>query len=214
MHGEPVGLARICACILAAVGWFGLVAQLIVSLGLFADQGRTALDAVWAYLGYFTVLTNILVATALTRFAIGGVHRPSNSVMTAVTCYILIVGVTFVTLLQNLYDLNGLHLIADRTMHHVMPALTVLFWFAFVPKGTLRWRYVLGWMVFPLTYVVYAVLRGVVEGFYPYPFIDVSKIGWGQTAINSVGLFAAFLLVGLGAIALDGVLGKRAQAAA
>lgn len=214
MDKEPIGPARLCAGVLAAIGWFGLVAQLIVSLGIFADAGRTALDALWAYLGYFTVLTNMLVATALTRFAIGGAHRPSNSVMTAVTCYILIVGVTFVTLLQNLYELHGLHLIADRTMHHAMPLLTVLFWFVFVPKGTLRWRDVLGWMIFPAAYVVYAVLRGVIEGFYPYPFIDVSKIGWGQTALNSAGLFVAFLLAGLGATALDGVLGKRAQAAA
>lgn len=203
-------LARICAALFAVMGWFGIGAQITVTFGLVAEHGTSLWSGVWSFLGYFTVLTNIVVAATLTMFAIGGRWRPSNSAMTAVTCYILIVGVVFVTLLQHLYDWHGLHLIADRTMHHVMPILTLVFWLAFVPKGTLAWRDVLAWLAFPFAYLIYAVLRGLFEGFYPYPFIDVSKIGWTQMALNSLGLIGVFLVVGLGAIAVDRAMGRRA----
>ena len=76
------GLARACAALVAAVGWFGLGAQLYVSIGIWAARGEGALPAVWAYLGYFTVLTNIIVALTMTGFALGGRWRPSNAVMT------------------------------------------------------------------------------------------------------------------------------------
>lgn len=201
-------MARAVAALLALVGWFGLGLQFSVTVAAFAKDGRTVIDAAWAFLGYFTVLTNIIVATLFTLRALGGRWTPSSSAMTAGACYILIVGVVFVTVLQNLYVLTGAHLIADRTMHHVMPVLTVAHWFLFVPKGALKWRDAAAWLAFPILYVLYAYARGALEGFYPYPFIDVSKIGWPQTLFNSAGLFAVFLIVGLAAIALDGRMAK------
>lgn len=201
-------MARAVAVILALIGWFGLGLQLHVSIGLSAANGKAAPEAVWLYLGYFTILTNLIVAILFTLRAVGGRWTPSASAMTAGACYIVIVGVVFVTLLQNLYVLTGAHLIADRTLHHLMPVLSVAYWFLFVPKGALRWRDAFVWLGFPIAYVLYAYARGALEGFYPYPFIDVSKIGWPQTLLNSAGLFAVFLLVGLGAIALDGRMAK------
>jgi hypothetical protein len=201
-------MARGVAAVLAGIGWFGLALQLWVSIGLSAANGKSASEAVWIYLGYFTVLTNIIVAVLFTARAVAGRWAPGPSAMTAGACYILIVGVVFVTVLQNLYELHGAHLIADRTMHHLMPVLTVAYWVHFVPKGSLKWGDAIVWLAFPIGYVLYAYARGVLDGFYPYPFVDVSKIGWPQTLLNSAGLFVAFLLVGLGAIALDGRMGK------
>jgi hypothetical protein len=35
------------------------------------------------------------------------------------------------------------------------------------------------------------------DGRYPYPFLDVGKIGWLQTALNAGGIAMAFILAGL-----------------
>lgn len=51
--------------LVALVAWFGLGLQLMLSLQLVNAQGRTALDGLVIYLGYFTVLTNLLVAVSL-----------------------------------------------------------------------------------------------------------------------------------------------------
>ena len=54
----------------------------------------------------------------------------------------------------------------------------------------------LAWCVYPLGYVAYVTARCEWLGSYPYPFIDVSVLGYRQALINTTGLLAAF--IGLG----------------
>jgi hypothetical protein len=54
----------------------------------------------------------------------------------------------------------------------------------------------------PLAYCGYALLRGHFENWYPYPFIDVSQMGLGQSLLNSAMLTLAFLVIGMGFVAM------------
>ena len=49
-------------------------------------------------------------------------------------------------------------------------------------------------MILPLVWLAYTLVRGVVIGAYPYPFIDVVRLGYGQVAIN-VGAIVVFAVV-------------------
>ena len=51
----------------------------------------------------------------------------------------------------------------------------------------------LRWLQWPAFYAVYALIRGAITGFYPYPFIDVSVLGITRTLIHCIGLGVAFL---------------------
>ena len=53
-----------------------------------------------------------------------------------------------------------------------MPLGFVGYWLIFVPKAKLRWRVVLGWLVYPLAYMIFVLVRGSLVGRYPYPFLD------------------------------------------
>ncbi|MNH47553.1 hypothetical protein D3C79_1108490 [compost metagenome] len=46
---------------------------------------------------------------------------------------------------------------------------------------------------------------------YPYPFIDVEKLGYPQVFINAGGLLAGFVLIALLLIGWDRWLGRRAK---
>ncbi|MFZ5976285.1 MULTISPECIES: Pr6Pr family membrane protein [unclassified Hydrotalea] len=35
----------------------------------------------------------------------------------------------------------------------------------------------MGWLIYPLLYLVYILIRGSFSGFYPYPFVNVLQIG-------------------------------------
>jgi len=50
------------------------------------------------------------------------------------------------------------------------------------------------YLVYPIGYAFYALLRGVVDGFYPYPFVDVGQIGYPRALLNIAGLSLAFVL--------------------
>jgi hypothetical protein len=58
--------------------------------------------------------------------------------------------------------------------------------------------------MFPALYLVYALVRGPIAGWYPYPFLDPTMVGgYGGVALYCVGILASlfiasFLLMKLG----------------
>jgi hypothetical protein len=189
--------ARFTALLIALVAWAGLAIQLRASIDLTGSAGA----ALWAMLLYFTVLTNLLVATTFSAAALS--RRISPFAVGGVTLAILLVGVVFALLLNGLVELSGGALLADFLLHWVTPVLVPLWWFAFAPKGGLARRDPFVWMLYPLAYFAYALARAELDGRYPYPFMDANRLGWLQTGLNAVEVAAGFLLAGLLLVWLD-----------
>jgi hypothetical protein len=201
--------ARTAAAVIAAIGWLALAMQLVVTLGMMTADGHSVPAAVWRYLGYFTILTNLLVAVTMTRVARDrwpAGAAPQVSVVSGVVLAIAIVGVVYEVLLSGRVPAMGpLWWTADRLLHYVVPTLAVLWWLACVPKHTLGARDPVRWLAYPAGYLVYALARGAVDQWYPYFFIDVAAIGYGQALTNaallSVGMLAVgYVIVGLVAL--------------
>jgi hypothetical protein len=60
------GSVRGLAILVAGVAWFGVLLQLYLSLKSSVANGKTIAEGLIIYFGYFTILTNILVALVLT----------------------------------------------------------------------------------------------------------------------------------------------------
>ena len=86
-------------------------------------------------------------------------------------------------------------------------------WVLFVPKGTIRWKSALIWLVYPLVYAVYSLIHGAVTGFYPYPFINVGEFGYDKIFLNMGVLVLVFLGLGLALIGIDRRMGRNNNAA-
>jgi hypothetical protein len=201
----------------AVLVWFALALQLaiLIRVNLSMDDGSLA-RAIGRFLAYFTILSNILVAcvfsaqllaphTSLGKF----VRHPV--VAGGVLMAIATVGGIYVAVLQQLWDPQGPQLVVDLLLHYMTPLAYAGYWLVFVPHGVLRWQHTLLWLAYPLGYAAYALLRGAVWGFYPYPFIDVATLGYGRVAGNIVVLVGGFVLGGLLLVALDRVLGRLAH---
>jgi hypothetical protein len=178
------------AAVVAIVCWIGLGIQFSASYADHADL----ISTLWSLGRFFTITTNLLLAVTMTWVAVGG--KPSASFLGGVTLSILLVGVVYVTLLQGLRVLTGAHLLADTLLHKVSPVLMAAWWLFFAPRAKLRWRVAVLWIAYPLTYLVYVLARGQLDHKYPYPFLDVGKIGWIQTALNIGGIALGFMLAG------------------
>jgi hypothetical protein len=61
----------------------------------------------------------------------------------------------------------------------------------------------LWWIAYPLAYLAYALGRGSIDHKYPYPFLDVDKIGWLQAALNIGGIALGFILAGFLLVWID-----------
>lgn len=190
-------IARMAAAIVALVALAGLVVQFAATL----DQTGSVAGTLWTLLRYFTVLTNLLVALAFGWVSIGG--RPHPRRLAGVMLAILLVGIVYGLLLRGLLTLSGGALLADTLLHKVTPVLVPLWWIAFAVRGQLRWRDPWGWTLFPALYLPYALLRGMAEGRYAYPFIDVAKIGIGTVLVNAVLIAMGFVAAGHALVWID-----------
>lgn len=199
------GAARGLAGVVALVAWAGLSIQFAASFG----RVGSALGAAWMMLRYFTVITNLLLALVLTGVALGRPRAAAPSLLAGVALAILLVGVVYNLLLRDLLDLSGGARIADVLLHQAAPALGVIFWLAYAPKGALRPLDPVIWAIYPLAYFAYALARGAAEGVYAYPFMNVRQIGWAATGINAVAIAVGFLAAGYVVVWLDGRLARR-----
>jgi hypothetical protein len=153
------------------------------------------------FFSYFTILTNILAALALTlpwlapQSALGKFFaRPT--VRTAIAAYIIIVMSIVYFVLRHLTTFEGWNFVADLLLHYAMPVLFVIDWLFLVPKQTLKVSDTLGWLAFPVIYLVWTFIHGVFSGFYPYPFLNGAELGNARVLLNEAGLLAIFLVLG------------------
>jgi hypothetical protein len=194
---------RYFAALGAALGWLAVMLQLY----LIIENRTTSLpETITRFFSFFTILTNILVAICFTTVAIASgkaehfFSKPAT--LSATTVYILVVGLVYNTVLRFLWNPQGLQRIVDELLHSLIPLLFLLFWLVFVPKAGLHWKGIFAWLLYPLFYLGFVLLRGAASNFYPYPFIDVSQIGYEKAVVNSVALCGVFLALSALLVAL------------
>ena len=207
--------SRTLCTVMAILGWSGLAIQL--ELVLFARwmSGANVVGGLVSYYSFFTILTNTLAACVLTyaadaRSSKGRTFFLQPWVSSGITVSIIVVGAAYSLLLRQLWQPEGWQWLANELLHDVMPVLFALYWWFYVPKGVLRVSHIGLWMLYPVLYFAYILLRGHLLGVYPYPFIDVEKLGYGQAFINAGGILAGFVAVALAVVAVDRYRGQRA----
>ena len=189
--------AKIFALVAASIAWFGVLTQFYL---IILNRVVSIPETILRFFAYFTINTNILVALCFTFIGLGSKTRTGRffsrpSTVTAITVYIIIVGIVYNTILRSLWQPQGLQMIVDEILHSVTPVLFVLFWVIFIPTEELKWKHAFSWLIYPLVYIFYALIVGAVTKFYPYLFVDVNRHGYIKALSNTgLVLFAIFLL--------------------
>lgn len=205
LHRQTLGTARgqrRYASLAALLGWFALAVQLYLILwGRWVDQA-SLLGGLVRFLSFFTVLTNALVAVALTCAMTPGQsagHRFFRSpvVCAGITTSILLVSIAYNLLLRHLWSPEGWQWLADELLHDVMPLLFLGYWWLYVRNGVLGIRHVLAWTLYPILYFAWLLLRGSIFGDYLYPFLDIGTLGVEKALVNAFGVLAGFVGIGL-----------------
>jgi hypothetical protein len=148
------------------------------------------------YFSYFTNISNILGASVFLWVGIGARRTmPVEWIRGAATLYLVVTFLVFAVLLSDI-PLGLVLPWVNAVLHQVMPIAVLLDWVFSPPQHRLELRRSLIWLALPIVYLVYALVRGANMGWYPYPFLDPSKVrGYGGVAAYCVGVTVLFLLV-------------------
>ena len=213
---------RLLGGLTAILAWTALLLQfgLNVTSGVdITGAPRSVTMSIVDYFGYFTILTNLLVAVVLTGPVVapgGAWARWAEDLRTTWTAAaaILVVGVAYHVLLSATYDPVGLAAVTDLLFHYIVPTLYVAYWIAFTDVREARWtRFAPVLSVYPTAYFTYLVVRGQVIGTYPYFFVDVRTIGLLGAFRNAMAILAFYLLVAWVIALVAGRFGARQNAA-
>lgn len=178
------------------LGALGLVA---VGTQFFHEIGLGQLRPV-NFFSYFTVLSNIGAGSLLVVLAsVPGVFRPVTAVWLrgAMAVYMATTGIVYALLLSD--EPLGITLPwVNAVTHQIMPIVLVVDWLVVRPRRQLGYLPALAWLVFPLGYLAYSMIRGAVIDWYPYPFLRPDEAG-GVTgmSIHIVGIVLGVVVASL-----------------
>jgi hypothetical protein len=146
---------------------------------------------------YFTIQSNLLVliaTVALVRDP-GRDGRVWRVIRLDALLGIVITGIVYSTILAGQVELHGAAYLADLGFHYIAPWVTLLGWFLFGPRPRIDGRTLAWAAVWPALWIGYTLAHGAVTDWYPYPFTDVTGLGYPAVLINlgAVVLLAAVL---------------------
>ena len=107
------------------------------------------------------------------------------------------------TVLAPLVHPTGLALWITIAFHYFAPWITILGWLLFGPRPrvddrTLAWAF-----VWPAAWIAYTFAHGAVSDWYPYPFLDVTEIGYGRALRNTAVVLLGAVVLALAFAWLD-----------
>ena len=100
----------------------------------------------------------------------------------------------------------------DFVLHKLFPVVVLLDWIFDPPQTRLGLRDVAVWLVYPLAWTALTIVRGAIDGWYPYPFLDPAHGGYGQVAVTVVAVTRGFVVISAIAIGVGNARRGSAQA--
>lgn len=169
------------------------------------------------FFSYFTILSNLLAAIALTAPLAApasplAVWAERSGPRAAIATYLTITALVYHVILASQWDPKGLRLVSDTILHTITPIAFLLDVALRGGEGQARWIAAAKAMAMPALYGVWTLVHGVLSGFYPYPFMNAAKRGYPAVVLTMVEMSLAFAAVALVFVALLRVRTKVALA--
>jgi len=215
-YSAEVSRARAFHLLTSLVAAFAVVLQLVLVV-----KGHRVLDEhnrpdlgtrLVRFCSYLTIWFNVLVAWSTYTLATGRDRdtRLWRALRLDAVVLATVGGLVHFFFLLPLLDLTGWDFVADKLLHMAVPALALVGWLVFGPRGRAGRRDLVPFLVVPVGWLGYTLVRGALVDWYPYPFIDVGEHGYAVVLVNALGIAAAMVLAAWGATLLDRRLGGRA----
>jgi hypothetical protein len=128
------------------------------------------------YFSFFTIDSNILAAVVLLAIELPSDTLPGRAarwLRGPMTLYMTMTGIIYAVLLAPIAADVSTQLDWVNTVVHVVgPIVVVADWFLAPPERRPSRTDAAWWLVFPVVWLGYSLVRGAIVDWYPYPFMD------------------------------------------
>ena len=157
------------------------------------------------YFTFFTIISSLLAGVALTVAGLNALrNKPETKFFTlfrlTMAASMVIVGVIYNALLvdaePNVLDKGYVWPeMPNQILHTWMPIIIFLEWLIVRTAFPLKLKSVFWVLVYPLTWLAFYIVRGLLISYYPYPFLDPNGVGGVSNMIQWILIIAAFFIV-------------------
>jgi hypothetical protein len=165
------------------------------------------------FFAFFTILSNLFGAAVFLALAVrrGRTRTRTFDVLRGAAVVYLMVTLVVVLVLLSGAELQVAVPWVDLLVHRVFPIIVLIDWLIDPPANDMRVRDVLWWLAFPIVWLAVTLVRGAVDHWYPYPFLDPANGGYRSVAFYIGMILAGFLVIGGAVNAVSDVLRERAR---
>ena len=177
--------------------WVRTYRRIFAILTLFAIAyqfwQRTAGASAINFFSFFTIQSNLFAAFVLLWTSGSGADAKASRVdyvRGAAVLYMSVTGVVYGLLLSGYQrELQTSLPWVNNILHRIMPLVLVADWLIVPPKTRLTLGKALIWLVYPLAFAAYSLIRGPLVGWYPYPFLNPDRVGgYSVVALYCLGI--------------------------
>ncbi|WP_341961960.1 Pr6Pr family membrane protein [Planococcus maritimus] len=189
---KPSKAARLLA---GAIGLVAIIVQM--------QHGLRFNDLVLSnFFSYFTIQSNIIIVAVFLAGAVISSERFRTRrfqlLRGAATTYIMTTGIVYFFFLRGLEaELQTTIPWVNFVLHTALPIYALIDWWLVSTDIRVAFRRMGLWILYPVAYLVYTLLRGLVVSWYPYPFLDPGNGGYAQVAISSLMITLLIVLCGV-----------------
>ena len=155
---------------------------------------------------YYTIQSNMIVMFFLVieiihyfrPFKLFEKEGTYQNIKGMITLTILITGFVFAIILAPyVRDWSGARLYSSYLLHYISPLMVLLdFLFFNKPSKKISFKMCLAWFIYPIIYYIFGVIRVLfLDGFVPYPFLNVKELGPIKSIEYFLILFISFYFV-------------------
>lgn len=168
------------------------------------------------FFAFFTIQSNLIGVAAFSWLVANGGRPRSRGLELfrgAAAVYLTVTFFVVIFLLSGV-DVQLQLVWVDIVLHKIFPIIVVLDWILDPPTMRLSSRDVLLWLAYPLVWTALTLVRGAIDGWYPYPFLNPANGGYGQVAITVVAVTVGFAVFAAVTIAIGNARSRGSTAPA
>ena len=175
--------------------------SLLVVLAAIVAQAKTLADAhafdATRFFAFFTIQSNLIGVAAFSWLVARGDGPRSRAIELLRTGAAVYLTVTFFVVIFLLSGVDvQLQLVwVDIVLHKVFPVIVVADLILDPPRTRLVAQDIVTLLIYPLVWTLLTVVRGALDGWYPYPFLDPVHGGYAQVALTIVGVLIGFIVI-------------------